>query len=223
MFVGHLAVALGTKRLAPAVPLGATVAAAFGLDLVWPILLLTGVEVVRVNVGDTAFTNLAFDSYPWTHSLAMVLVWAGLGGVAGKGLFGSWRAGVVMGLLVLSHWVLDWVTHRPDLPLWPGGPVVGLGLWNSVSGTIVVEGGLFAVGVWLYQRVTAPRDRIGTFALAVLLSLSGLLWISQPWVAPPDSPRAVAWGALVLWMLPPWAAWAERHRRAARTHRPVAV
>lgn len=217
MFVGHLAVALGAKKIAPEVPLGVAVAAAFGLDLVWPILLLTGVEVVRVSAGETAFTPLAFESYPWTHSLAMVLVWSGLGSVAGHRLLGSWRSGVIVGLLVLSHWLLDWVTHRPDLPLWPGGPVTGLGLWNSIPGTIIVEAGLFAVGVWLYRSVTAPRDRVGTVALVVLLTLSGLVWIPQPWATPPSSPQAVALGALTLWILPPWAAWAERHRRLTET------
>lgn len=53
---------------------------------------------------------------------------------------------------MLSHRVLDFVTHRPDLPLWPGGPLAGLGLGNSVPGTIVVEGGSFAAGTWAYLR-----------------------------------------------------------------------
>ena len=130
MFVGHLAVALAAKKAHPGVPLGASVAAAFGLDLLWPILLLLGLETVRVNPGDTAFTSLAFDAYPWSHSLLAVLVWSGAVGVLGRRLFDSWRAGILLGGLVLSHWVLDAVTHRPDLPLWPGGPLIGLGLWG---------------------------------------------------------------------------------------------
>lgn len=93
-------------------------AAALALDLAWPILLVQGVETVRVSPGDTAFTNLAFESYPWTHSLAMVLVWSELACILGKVAFRTWKAGTVIGLLVPSHWVLDWVTHRPDLPLW---------------------------------------------------------------------------------------------------------
>ena len=103
MFVGHLAVALGAKNIEPELPLGATVAAAFALDLVWPILLLAGIEVVRVSPGDTAFTNLAFESYPWTHSLALVLGWSVLGVLVAKGIFGSWRSGLVLGALILSH------------------------------------------------------------------------------------------------------------------------
>lgn len=214
MFVGHLAAALAAKRVEPEMPLAASVAAAFALDLAWPILLLAGVETVRVNPGDTAFTNLAFDWYPWTHSLTMVLVWSGVGCLVGKAAFRSWRAGGVVGALVLSHWILDLVTHRPDLPLWPGGPAVGLGLWNSIPGTIAVEGGLFAAGIWMYGRVTRAQNRTGTLALAALLALTGLIWISQPWTPPPPSARAVAFGSLILWLLPPWALWIERHRHA---------
>ena len=217
MFVGHLAVALSAKRVEPRVPLAASVAAAFGLDLLWPILLLLGLETVRVNHGDTAFTSLAFDSYPWSHSLLTVIGWSGLVGVVGWKLMGSFRAGMLLGSLVLSHWVLDLITHRPDLPLWPGGPMVGFGLWNSIPGTILVEAGLLAVGLWLYLGASSARDRTGRWALLALLGVTGLLWITQPWAPLPGSATAVAGGALVLWLLPPWAAWIERHRRSERT------
>ena len=212
MFVGHLAVALGAKRVAPDVPLGATVAAAFGLDLVWPVLLLLGVETVRVSPGDTAFTNLAFDAYPWSHSLLTVVVWSVLIGLTGRHLLASGRAGIVLGGLVLSHWVLDFVTHRPDLPLWPGGSLVGLGLWNSIPGTILLEAGLLAWGLSAYHRATTARDRTGTAALVALVALTGLIWVTQPWAPLPGSATAVAAGALILWLLPQWALWIERHR-----------
>jgi membrane-bound metal-dependent hydrolase YbcI (DUF457 family) len=217
MLVGHLAAALGAKKVQPEVPLGVAVAAAFALDLAWPVLLLMGAEVVRVNPGDTAFTNLAFDSYPWSHSLALVVLWSALAAVLGRLALSSWRSGFVVGALVLSHWVLDWVTHRPDLPLWPGGPTVGLGLWESIPGTIVVEAGLLVAGLWIYLKVTRASDRIGTLALGALVGVLGLLWISQPWAPIPDSARAVAWGALVLWVVPVWAMWIERHRHLATT------
>jgi hypothetical protein len=212
MFIGHLAVALGARRVEPQVPLAATVAAAFALDLVWPVLLLLGVEVVRVSPGDTAFTGLSFESYPWTHSLVMVLAWSAIGFVLGKRLFGTARAGAVIGVLVLSHWVLDWMTHRPDLPLWPDGPKTGLGLWNSIPGTIAVEAGLLLVGVWMYKSASEAADRTGTLAFTAFLALTTLLWVSQPWAPVPESTSAVAWGAMALWLLPPWAMWIERHR-----------
>jgi hypothetical protein len=212
MFVGHLALALGVKAAEPRVPLGAAVAAAFGLDLLWPIFLLLGVETVRIHVGDTAFTNLAFESYPWSHSLLVVLGWSGLAGCLARMAYGSWGVGSLVGALVLSHWVLDFVTHRPDLPLWPGGPVAGLGLWNSIAGAILVEGALLAGGLWLYARSSSARDRTGVWALVALVLFTGILWVTQPWSPPPPSANAVAWGALVLWLLPPWARWIEAHR-----------
>ena len=212
MFVGHLAVAMGAKSAEPRLPLGAAVAAAFGLDLLWPVLLLSGAESVQVHKGDTAFTNLAFVSYPWSHSLLTVVGWSGLTAAITHRVFKSWRVGVILGLLVFSHWVLDYITHRPDLPLWPGGPVAGLGLWNSIPATIIVEGGLFALGLWLYAAASSARDHTGRWAFVALVALAGALWISQPWSPPPPSATAVALGSFVLWLLPPWARWIEAHR-----------
>ena len=212
MFVGHLAAAIGAKEIEPRVPLGVAVAAAFGLDLLWPVLLLSGVEVVRVSPNDTAFTHLAFESYPWSHSLAMALLWAIGAGLVAARLLKSSRVGAVVGGLVMSHWILDFVTHRPDLPLVPGGALYGLGLWNSVAGTIVVEGGLICLAVGLYLRATRASGRPGSLGLYALIALCTVLWISQPWAPPPPGATAVALGALALWLLPPWAAWAEAHR-----------
>src|SRR5438046_8512683 len=129
MFVGHLAVALAAKTRAPRTSLGVFVAAAIGLDLLWPFFLLVGIEHVHVDPGNTKFTPLAFDSYPWSHSLLMAIVW----GLAGAFIIrvrarNDVRTQVLVFLLVVSHWVLDFVSHRPDLPLWPGqSPRVGLG------------------------------------------------------------------------------------------------
>ena len=212
MFVGHLAVALGAKKVEPQIPLGAAVAAAFGLDLLWPFLLLAGLEVVRVSPDATAFTHLAFDSYPWSHSLAMVVVWSVLAAAVARRLLGSWRVGVIIGVLVLSHWALDLVTHRPDLPVWPGGPVWGLGLWNSVFGTIALEGAMLGTGVFMYLSVTSAKDKVGSFGLYSLVALCTVMWVTQPWAPVPPSASAVAGGALILWLLPPWSHWAEKHR-----------
>ena len=216
MLAGHLAVALAAKRLTPRVSLPAAVTAAFGLDLLWPLLLLLGVETVRINPGDTAFTNLAFDSYPWSHSLLLVAGWSLLGAGIAHALGATRRVSVIIGTLVMSHWALDLVTHRPDLPLWPQGPLAGLGLWNSIAGTVLVEGGLLAGGLWLYLQATTARDRTGRWALAGLVGLIGVMWITQPWSPPPPSPTAVAWGSLALWLLPLWARWIEHHRQATR-------
>lgn len=212
MFVGHLAVALAAKRVEPGVSLGWLVGASFGLDLIWPVLLLAGLERVRIDPGNTAFTPLAFDAYPWSHSLLMVGAWALAAGGAAAAVYGRRRAGTIVGSLVLSHWVLDWVTHRPDLPLWPDGPMTGLGLWQSVAATLVVEGGLFVAGIAAYVRFTHARDRTGFWALAGLIGLTGLIWISSPWSPAPPHARAIAFAGLASWLFPVWGAWIERHR-----------
>jgi hypothetical protein len=75
-----------------------------------------------------------------------------------------WPGAVAIWIGVVSHWILDWITHRADMPLYPGGLRFGLGLWNSVGGTLAVEIAMFAIGVWVYMRTTRPRDRIGRYA-----------------------------------------------------------
>ena len=142
MFIGHVAVGLASKRLAPGTSLGLLVAAPLAVDLLWPVFVLAGWEQVRVAPGDTAVTPLEFISYPWSHSLLMAVVWSVLAASA-YWLWRRYRAGaLVLGAGVLSHWVLDAISHRPDLPLYPGSSIkIGLGLWNSVPATIAVEGG----------------------------------------------------------------------------------
>jgi membrane-bound metal-dependent hydrolase YbcI (DUF457 family) len=214
MFIGHLAVALGVKKAAPRMPLGLLVGGTFGLDLLWPILMLAGVESVRIDPGNTAFTPLAFDSYPWSHSLLLAVFWSLVAGAL-VGL--SWKSvmpGLLMGMTVVSHWLLDWVTHRPDLPLWPGGPEVGLGLWNSIPATILVEGGLFVAAVELYRRAYRPIDSIGRWAFRALIASTALIWISGPLSAPPPVPAAVAIAGLAMWLFPLWGRWIDRHRTA---------
>jgi membrane-bound metal-dependent hydrolase YbcI (DUF457 family) len=212
MFVGHLAAALGAKRAVPRVPLGALVAASFGLDLLWPMFLLAGLETVRVDPGNTAFTPLAFDHYPWTHSLAMAMAWGALAGLSAAAWLGNRRAGVVIGATVVSHWILDLLTHRPDLPLWPGSALFGLSLWQSIPATLVVEGAFYLTAIELYRRRFRDRDRVGRWAFWSLVALTTIIWLSGPWSPPPPDWKPVAVVALALWLFPVWAAWIERHR-----------
>ena len=218
MFLGHFAVALAAKRAAPRVSLGWLFAACQLPDLIWPLLLLAGVERARVAPGDTAFTPLAFDRYPWSHSLLLVAVWALVAGLLVRGRQGGARGSVVLAALVLSHWVLDWVTHRPDLPLvpppLPGSEVrAGLGLWNSVPATLLVELALFARGVWLYMRITRAHDRVGRWAFRALIAFLLLIHTGNALGPPPPNMTAVAFGGLAIWLLVWWAAWADRHRQ----------
>ena len=214
MFVGHLAVALGIKRASPRTPLAALVAAAFGLDLLWPILLLIGVESVRVDPGHTAFTPFDFEHYPWSHSLSMAVVWAVAVGRLAVVVLKRSVAGLLIGLALVSHWLLDYVTHIVDLPLWPGGPEVGLGLWNSIPGTLLVEGALLAAVLGVYVRGTRPRRTAGKWSLWSLILLTTLIWISGPWSPPPPDERAIALVGLAMWLLPLWGSWIDRTRQS---------
>jgi LexA-binding, inner membrane-associated putative hydrolase len=209
MFIGHAAVALAAKPLAPRANLGLAIAAAYWLDLVWPIFVLIGIERVEVAPGITAFTPLDFVHYPWTHSLIAAIAWSTLFALA------CWKLGrramLLMGLLVFSHWVLDVIAHRPDLPLWPGGStMVGFGLWNSVAATLVVESALFAAGVAFYLR-NAGKAALAFWALIAFLVIA---YLGAAYGPPPPNPAAVAWSALALWLLPLWGWWIERRRNA---------
>jgi hypothetical protein len=124
---------------------------------------------------------------------------------------------VIVGVVVLSHWFLDLLAHRPDLPLVPGGALFGLGLWNSVPATLLVEGLLFAGGLAVYLRATRAKDRagaIGFWALVVVLVVSYLGAAFGP--LPPNA-EAIAWTGLAGGLLTgAWGYWLDRHRESVR-------
>ncbi|MFN2324340.1 MAG: hypothetical protein ABR551_00480 [Gemmatimonadales bacterium] len=202
---------MAAKSRAPRTSLGTFVAAAYGLDLLWPVLVLAGVEWFRIDPAASAFTPLAFEHYPWSHSLVTSLLWGGLAGTAYWFARRDQAGAVLVGAVVVSHWVLDAVVHVPDLPLWPGeSPLVGLGLWNNVSGTFVVEGALFVAGCWLYLRHTPPATPARKRGLWALVAVVAVIWASGPFAPPPPSPTAVAVTALAIWLFVAWSAWVDR-------------
>jgi len=213
MFLGHFALAMAATRVAPKASLGTLVLSAQFADCLWPALLLLGVEQVRIAPGITRVTPLDFVSYPISHSLLMQLV-SGL--LLGATYF-SWRrdsrTAMVVGALLPTHWLLDYFSHRPYLPLYPGGPKVGLGMWNSLALTLVVEFGLFAAGVVLYWKATRSKSRwsFGFWSLAFFLALMYPVSVFGP---PPPSVRMLALTALAMWLTIPWAAWDDRQRTA---------
>jgi hypothetical protein len=212
MFIGHFAVGFAAKRAAPRTSLATLMVAAQLVDLVWPILLLLGIEAVRIDPGNTAFTPLDFEYYPWTHSLAMVVAWAVAFGVVYRLRTGYVRGALVVAALVLSHWVLDWISHRPDLPLAPGTLKVGLGLWNSRPATMFVEGLLFAAGLGVYLSTTRARGRIGSIGLWGFVAFVVLAYLGNLMGGAPPSPRAVAVVGVASWIFVPWLAWIDRNR-----------
>lgn len=212
MFVGHLALAFASKRFDPRPSLGWYVAAVTTLDLLWPIFLLLGIERVLVVPHATAFTPLQFVSYPWSHSLLMSAVWGALLAGLARRCRVAPRTSLLLALLVMSHWLLDYVTHAPDMPLWPGAsPHLGLGLWNSIVGTIVLEGALWVAGIWLYLGPRRATQWIGRVALWSFIIVCTALWLVGPWSPPPPGERALAWFSLIGWVLIPWAALIDRY------------
>jgi hypothetical protein len=220
VFIGHFAVAFAAKRAAPRTSLGVLVAATAFLDLLWPVMLLAGLEVVRIDPGNTPYTPLDFVSYPWSHSALLAACWAALFGGA-VWLLTRDRAGAwVSGLLVASHWVLDLASHRADLPLWPGGPKVGLGLWYSVPATIAVESAMFVAGVWIYAAATRARDGIGRWAFAGFVAFFAVMEATSAQGEAPPSVVAIAIvGLAAAVILVPWAWWFDRHRMAVAVTR----
>ncbi|MBI5648126.1 MAG: hypothetical protein HY962_14435 [Ignavibacteriae bacterium] len=213
MFLGHYAVALAAKGAAPRISLARLILAAQLVDLIWPMLLLLGLEHVRIAPGDTAFTPLDFYDYPYTHSFLAALMWSLLAGAGVWTAYRRVRDAVVLGLVVFSHWLLDVLSHRPDLPLAPGSDIhIGLGLWNNVAATIVVECLLFVVGAALYQRSTKAKDGTGTAALYGMLAFLAVIYVVNVFGPPPPNVDAIGWAGLLLWLFIPWAWWIEKHR-----------
>jgi membrane-bound metal-dependent hydrolase YbcI (DUF457 family) len=213
MFLGHYGVALGAKRAAPKTSLGTLVFAAQFVDELWPILLIAGVEQVRIVPGLMAANSLDFVHYPFTHSLLMGAVWAVLIGAVYFAVRRYRTGGWVVGAAVLSHWVLDLFVHGPDLPLWPGSSIMaGMGAWNSVPLTILLELAFFGGGLFLYLRTTRARDGIGSWGLWAMVAVLVLFYFTSTFGAPPSNVRVVAFGSLILWLFVPWGWWVDRHR-----------
>ena len=205
MFIGHMAVGLAGKKADPGVSLGVWILAAQWIDLLWPLFLLLGLEQVRIDPGNTPVTPFDFVHYPYTHSLLAVLGWS-----AGMYLFARFalkiRSGtaVLLGAAVLSHWVLDWLTHRPDLPLYPGGAErVGLGLWYSPLGTLLVEGALFAAGIWLYLRAKGKKPREAGWRFWAFIALLTVMYMGNMFGSPPPAGAEplIGWLGLAQWLL----------------------
>ena len=216
MFIGHFAVGFAAKRVAPRTNLAVLIAAALFLDILWPIFVLSGWEQVRIDPGNTRFVPLAFTYYPWSHSLAMAMLWA-----SGLALIyyaaTRYRPGALMVWSgVVSHWILDWISHGPDMPLYPLGPRVGLALWNSMPGTITVETLLLAGGVGLYVAVTRSRDRVGHYALCSYVIFLVIAYVAYGFSEPPASvEQVVVVGIIASAVLITWAWWFDRHRELA--------
>ena len=216
MFIGHFAMGFGAKRFAPQVSLGILFLACQLADLIWPNLVLLGIEHLRIEPGATAMTPLDFSSYPYSHSLVALLIWASVFAWLYMLLSRSgYKAAIIIAALVFSHWLLDVLSHRPDMPITFGAAVrVGTGLWNHPIVAIPFELILFATGVWFYSRSTKPLNRKGSIGLWALVLFLTVVYLASVFGPPPPSPVAVAWSAQAMWLIVAWGFWVDRNRSA---------
>jgi hypothetical protein len=218
MFVGHFAVGMAAKRAAPRTSMGTLVLAALLADLLVWIFVVAGIEHIAIRRGITTTNALDLYDYPISHSLLMDVVWGGLMGggyyAVRKYARGSW----LIFLAVVSHWVLDWISHRPDMPLAPGlHTYFGLGLFNSRPGMLIVEGSIWLGGVLLYEHATRSKKRAGFWTLYAGVVILTWLWVdSLNGAPPPVSPVQMGKIDVVfILILVAWAYWVDWLRTAA--------
>lgn len=220
MLISHVAVALAAKKAAPKTSLGTLLLAAQWPDLLWPFFLIFGWERIRIVPGITAVSPLEFVSYPFTHSLLADFGW----GLILGGLYlvfkKNGQGAMVLWACVMSHWLLDFISHSPDLPLYPGSQLVGLGLWNSVAGTLLIEGGLFWAGAVIYKRATRPLNRTGELSYNTFIALLALIYLVSL-MAPPPGVEAVEWAGVLSWLFVAWAYWIDQHRTPNKSSAPL--
>jgi hypothetical protein len=213
MFIGHFAVALAAKKAAPKISLGTLIASAQLVDLLWPAFLLFGWEHVRIDIGNTVVTPLDFYDYPVTHSLVGAMGWSLLFG----GLYyfkrKLKRESIVVSLVVFSHWLLDLLTHRPDLPLMSNTSMkFGLGLWNSFTGTVVIEFGLFVFGAYIYLSSTTAKNKTGIYALVSFLAFLVFMHLGNLFGPPPPNVEMIAVAGNAMWLFVVWGWWIDKNR-----------
>ena len=206
MFVGHYGASFATKKVDASIPLWVLFLAVQWLDVIWAPLVLLGIEKVRIVPGFTATNPLDLYYLPYTHSLVAALVWS----AAAAGAYhllrrATTRTSFLVGLAVFSHWILDFVVHRPDLPLYDNTAKVGLGLWDHRALAFGLEGALLLGGMAAFLRARPTRRSAIIMFGGVMLGVHAYVFFGPP----PTSPAAAAstalaaYGmfALVIWFL----------------------
>lgn len=215
MFIGHYGVGLSLKKTARPLSLGLLFLAVQFLDLLWPTLLLLDVEHVQIIADKSQPIPLVFTDYPYSHSLAMVLVWSALFFTVYWLFTKDVRNALILGFAVLSHWILDFIVHLPDLPLYPGNsPKVGLELWRSPIVTAIFEGLIFVIGIILYLKATKAKNKTGVIVFWVLIGLLAVSHIANLFSPPPPSVEAIAWAGQAMWLFVILGFWVDKNRIA---------
>ena len=215
MFIGHFGAGFAGKKFSQSASLGTYFMAAQWVDLIWPILLLLGIEKVEIKPGISAVTPLDFSYFPFTHSLVGVILWGILFGLVYYFIKKNLKTSIILGLLVLSHWFLDLLVHIPDLPILPGERIkVGLGLWNSFAVTVILEVLIFGLGAYLYLRVTKSKNKTGVYAVIGLITFLLIIYAANIFGPPPDSVEAIGIVGNAQWLIIFWGYWIDRNRES---------
>ena len=215
MFVGHYGVSFAVKSFEKRIPLWLLFVAVQFVDVLWAIFVLTGIEKVRITPGITATNHLDLYYMPYTHSLVAALLWSGVVFIGYKAARrGALYTAFLVAAAVFSHWVLDLIVHRPDLPLYDDTYKLGFGLWNYPALALALEASLLFGGIFLYLRATEAVSPAGKFGMLVfgivLLIVQGIVFFG----APPPSPSAAALTALLSYIvLAGVAYWLEKKRQ----------
>lgn len=215
MFIGHYSVGLAAKKWDKKPSLGTYFIACQFMDLLWPVFLLLGIEKVEIVQSNNPFLSLNFISYPYSHSLLGAIFWSVLFGAIYYLIRKDVRSSIILGLVVVSHWILDFIVHIPDLQIIPWSSLrVGLGLWNSVVFAVIIEGLIFFIGFYFYLKSTKSKNKrgqIGLWGLIIFLSVIYVLNLIGP---PPPSVQAIAYAGLSQWIIVIWAYWVNSNRTA---------
>jgi len=215
MFIGHFGIGFGAKKYAPAISLGVLFIAAQFLDLLWPSLLLLDLEHVVISPGITKVMPYDFIDYPISHSLIMVVGWGLILALLAKFMFKNLKYSIIIFLCVISHWFLDLIVHRPDLPIIPGdSTLLGFGLWNYPFLTALIEGVIFIAGVFLYLKATSSKNNHGKYGLIVLIALFITIQVGNMLGPPPPSIDAIAWVGQLQWLFVILAFYVDKNRIA---------
>ncbi len=217
MFVGHYGVALALKKADPKLSLGTLFLGAQLVDILWGMFLLLGWERARVDPGFTVVSPFQFLYYPLSHSLVAGIFWAIVAAAVyytrpTKDTSHRRRGALVLGIAVMSHWFMDVVVHIPDLPLASDSSrKLGLGLWDSIGATYIVEFGLLAIGTWIYAHTKTKRHPLRTKRLVILIVVLLALNAVNIWTPPPANMTVVGVSAIVLFLAVAWlGSWVDR-------------
>ena len=218
MFIGHFGLSFAAKKAAPKVSLATLFIATQFVDILWPFLLVLNIEKVAVVPGYTKTNAFEFLYFPYTHSLLMGVVW---GAVVG-GIYWLFkrdnRGAFIIALCVLSHWFFDLIVHTADLPLTPFNDYkVGLGLWNHVAITLVLEFVIFLAGTYSYTTFTKAKNKMGKWMLWTLVILLAIVQLANTFGPTPSDSVMKLFVSFITFMaiIIALAFWVDKNREPA--------